>query len=72
MARRKTKSRQLILYIIAIVGIVALVVWLSGGRSFNGMMIGNHTFILSGWNWVHILISIAIGFVLGIAFSKRK
>jgi choline-glycine betaine transporter len=72
MATRRIKSNKLIIYILAAVAIVVLVVWLGDSRSFNGVMHRNNTIVVSSWNWIHILISLAIGFVLGIAFSKRK
>jgi choline-glycine betaine transporter len=72
MAARKIKSNNLIIYIIAIIAIVVLVIWLGNNRSLNGMMHGNHGLVVSSLNWVHIIVSLAIGFVLGVLFSRRR
>jgi uncharacterized membrane protein len=72
MAVRKIKSNTLIIYILVAVAVIVLVIWLAGGTTFNGRFHGNHTYISTGWNWIQILISLAIGFVLGILFSRRR
>jgi len=73
MNTRKFKSsNRTIMYIIAVLVILAFLIWLDGGRSINGMMHRNSSIVVYHWNWAQILISLGIGFVLGILYSKRR
>ena len=70
-ARRRT-SNTAVQYIIAILIIIVAFLLLGGGPWFRGMMHGSGSIGFGGINWVHVLISIAIGFLLGYLAGRRK
>ena len=59
-------------YVIAIVVIIVAFLLLGGGQWTKGLMHGNRSMAMANWNWVQILISLGIGFVLGLVVAKRK
>ncbi len=60
------------LYLIALVVIIVAFLLLGGGHWIGGMMHGNRSFGMSHLNWAQILISLGLGFLLGVLASKRK
>lgn len=60
------------IYLIAFVVIIVAFLLLGGGPWVGGMMHGNNSLGIGHINWVHILISLALGFLLGLIASKRK
>jgi H+/Cl- antiporter ClcA len=60
------------LYFIALVVIVVAFLLLGGGPWMTGMIHGNRSIGMSNWNWTQILISLALGFLLGWIFNRRK
>ena len=59
-------------YVIAILVIVVVFLLLGGGPWTKGLMHGNRSIHMANWNWVQILISLGLGFVLGLIVAKRK
>jgi len=66
---RKPDRNQALIYVIAIAVIVIVFLLLGGGhwvnRTFNQSQM-NH------WNWTSIIISLVIGFGIGLFVAKRK
>jgi H+/Cl- antiporter ClcA len=60
------------IYIIAIVVIILAFLLLGGGQWLRGMMHGNGSIGISHLNWAQILISLVIGFLLGLLAGRRK
>ncbi len=71
--RRITRSTTNLYVIIAVVIIVAFLL-LGGGTWMRGMMHmhGGSSIGMVNWNWLQILISAGIGFLLGLLVSRRK
>jgi hypothetical protein len=59
-------------YIIAIVVIIVAFLLLGGGPWVSGMMHGNRSMGMPNLNWAQIVISLVIGFLLGLLAGKRK
>jgi hypothetical protein len=59
------------LYIIVAVVIIGAFLLLGGGQWLKGMH-GGRSFDMANLNWVQILVSLGIGFLLGLLVSKRK
>jgi len=72
MSTRRISSYTPVLYFIAGIVIVVAFLQLGGGPWVRGMMYGNHSMGMANWNWVQILVSLAIGMVLGWAISRRS
>ena len=70
--RRLTSKDKTILYVIGTVVIIVVILLLSQGTGRGGMMHGNRSIGLESLNWAQILISLVIGFVLGLLFSRRR
>ena len=60
------------LYIIAAVVIIAVFLILGGGPWMSGMMHEGRPLRVANWNWIQILISLIIGFALGVIVARRK
>jgi len=65
-------SNNSLLYIVALLIVVVAFLLLGGSQWARGMMHGNGSMSMASLNWVQILISLVIGFVLGIFYSRRK
>lgn len=65
----KVIKNQTTIYVIAIAVIIVAFLLLGGGDWINGRMNHSH---MSHWNWTQIIISMAIGFVIGLLAAKRK
>jgi TRAP-type C4-dicarboxylate transport system permease small subunit len=72
--RRITTKNKTALYIIAVVIIVVAILLLAGGggHSMGGFMHGSRSMGLANWNWIQILVSLGIGFILGLLVAKRR
>ncbi len=70
--RRNIKSNRTTLYIIAVVIIIVAFLLLGGGPWMTGMMHRGRSMGTIHLNWVQILISLVLGFLLGVLASKRK
>jgi hypothetical protein len=61
------------IYIIAIVVIIVAFLLLGGGGPWvRGMMHGDGSMGISHLNWIQILNSLVIGFLLGLLVGRRK
>ena len=67
--RRNTTT---LYYVIAIAVIVIAFLLLDGGTWIKGMGHGGGSMNMASLNWVQILISLAIGFLLGVIATRRK
>jgi hypothetical protein len=72
MSTRKMVTNNTALYLIAIVVIVVAFLLLGGGPWMRGMMHGNGSLGMAHLNWVQIIISLVLGFLLGLAAARRK
>ncbi|HAF27881.1 MAG TPA: hypothetical protein DCG75_02435 [Bacteroidales bacterium] len=66
---RRISKNQTLVYVIAIAVIVVAFLLLGGGHWMNGMSYRSN---MNHWNWTQIIISMAIGFVIGLFVAKRK
>jgi hypothetical protein len=60
------------LYIIALVVIIGAFLLLGGGAWMRGMMHGGRSMGMVHLNWAQILISLSLGFLLGLLVAKRR
>jgi TRAP-type C4-dicarboxylate transport system permease small subunit len=67
-----TKKNKKAIYVIAVIAIVVAFFLLGGGTWIKGLSHGNVSIGLENWNWTQIIISLVIGFILGLLFSKRR
>jgi len=67
--RRNTTA---IYYVLAFVVIIVAFLLLGGGPWIKGMMHGSGSTGMGQLNWVQILVSLGLGFLLGILVSRRK
>jgi len=67
--RRNTTATY---YVIAFVVIIVAFLLLGGGPWIKGMMHGRGSTGMAQLNWVQILVSFGLGFLLGIIVSRRK
>jgi len=65
-------SRKTLTYVIALLVIVVAFLLLGGGAWMTGMMHNGRSMDMNDLKWVQIVISLVIGFVLGLLFSRRK
>jgi len=70
--RRFSLSDKTIYLIIAAVVIIVAFLLLGGLPWMKGMMHGNRSAGIADWNWVQIIISMFIGFLLGWLFSRKR
>jgi hypothetical protein len=70
--RRFVTSNRTALYIIAVVVIIVAFLLLGGGPWMTGMMHRGRSMGTVHLNWVQILISLGLGFLLGLLASRRK
>jgi hypothetical protein len=71
-AKRLFGTNSTAIYVIAIVVIIVAFLLLGGGPWVRGMMHGNGSMGMSHLNWAQILISLVIGFLLGLLAGRRK
>lgn len=70
--RRFFANDQTAVYLIAVVVIIVAFLLLGGGAWMKGMTHGNGSINLNHLNWVQILVSLGIGFLLGWVVARRK
>jgi hypothetical protein len=68
--RRRITSNRNALYVIAVLVIIVAFLLLGGAKWITGAMQGGGA--LANLNWVQILISLVLGFLLGVVVSKRR
>jgi H+/Cl- antiporter ClcA len=71
MVRFRSRNTNTILIIIILVVVVAFFL-LDGGTWIKGTGHGNMSASMANLQWTQILISMSIGFLLGLLVSKRK
>ncbi len=71
MRTRLVNSNRTTIYIIAVVVIIVAFFLLGGGPWMSGMMHRHASSGMSGWNWPQILISLGLGFLLGLLVGRR-
>ncbi len=71
-ARRIKSTNMTVIYIIAIAVIIVVFLLLGGGTWIKGMTHGSRSISMAHLNWVQIIISLGIGFLLGLLVSRRK
>jgi hypothetical protein len=72
MSLRRITTNTTALYLIALVVIIVAFLLLGGGPWIKGMMHGSRSIGMTHLNWVQILISLAIGFLLGLLIGRRN
>jgi hypothetical protein len=72
MSSRRITTNTTALYLIALVVIIVAFLLLGGGPWIRGMMHGSRSISMAHLNWVQILISLALGFLLGLLVGRRK
>jgi hypothetical protein len=72
MSIRRFRSSNTTLYIIAAAIIIVAFFLLGGGPWISGSMHGSRSHGMGNLQWIQILISLAIGFVLGLLAAKRR
>jgi len=65
-------SNTTLTYLVALLVIVVAFLLLGGGPWVKGMMHGGGSMGMGNLNWIQIVISLGIGFVLGLLYSKRR
>jgi len=63
-------SNRTVLYVIAVVVVIVAFLLLGGKNWMSGAMHGGGS--MGNLNWVQILISFVLGFLLGVVVSKRR
>jgi hypothetical protein len=71
MARFRSRNTNTILIIVILVAVVAFFL-LDGGTWIKGMGHGSRSAGMANLQWTQILISLGIGFLLGVLVSRRK
>jgi hypothetical protein len=72
MSTRRITSNTTAIYLIAIVVIIVAFLLLGGGPWIRGMVHGSRSLGMAHLNWGQILISLGIGFLLGLVAGRRK
>ncbi|MGA1977071.1 MAG: hypothetical protein ABSG89_04365 [Bacteroidales bacterium] len=70
--RKSLRINTTVIYIIAVVVIIVAFLLIGGGPWIRGIMHGNRSMGMTHLNWIQILISLAIGFLLGLLAGRRK
>lgn len=70
--KRIATTNKTALYFITFVVIIAAFLLLGGLPWLKGIMRGSRSMDIDNWNWVQILISLGIGFLLGLIVAKRR
>jgi len=73
MSKRRIASlNTTAIYVIALVAIIVAFLLLGGGHWMKGMSNGSRSIGVIHLNWLQIIISLSIGFILGLVVGKRK
>lgn len=70
--RRIASTNTTAIYFIAFVVIIAAFLLLGGGVWLKGMTHGSRSLGMANWHWAEILISLGIGFILGLIAARRR
>jgi TRAP-type C4-dicarboxylate transport system permease small subunit len=69
--RIKSANTTVLYFIISVVIILAFIL-LGGGTWIKVMMHGSSSMSIGYWSWTQIMISLVIGFLLGLLVARRK
>jgi ABC-type antimicrobial peptide transport system permease subunit len=73
MSKRRIASiNTTAIYIIALVAIIVACLLLGGGHWLKGVLNGSRSMNMANLNWIQIIISLAVGFLLGLLAGTRK
>ncbi len=72
MSTKRVATNRTAFILIALLVIIVAFVLLGGGPWIKGMMHGGTSMNMTHWNWTQILISLGIGFVLGLLAGRTK
>jgi hypothetical protein len=72
MNTRRITTNSTALYLIAFIVIIVAFFLLGGGPWMKEMMHGGRSINMSNLNWTQIIISLGIGFLLGLLVSRRR
>jgi hypothetical protein len=70
--RRISSKNTTAVYLIVFIVILIAFLLLGGGTWLKGLTHGGRSMSFANWNWVQILISLVIGFLLGLLASRRR
>jgi hypothetical protein len=70
--RRISTSNTAVVYFLVTVVIVMAFLLLDGVTWIKGMTHTGNSIGMANWNWVHIIVSLGLGFLLGLIVAKRK
>lgn len=70
--RHISRANSTALYLVVIAVIVVAFLLLGGGAWLKGIGHTGRALSIASWNWTTILISMGIGFMLGLLVSRRK
>lgn len=68
--RRRITSNRTAVYIIAVLVIIVAFLLLGGGKWITGAIHGGGS--MANFNWIQILVSLVLGFLLGVVVAKRR
>ena len=66
------RNTTAVYYVLAFVAVIVIFLLLGGGPWLKGMMHGSGSTGMAQLNWVQILVSLGLGFLLGIIVAGRK
>ena len=73
MSKRRIASiNTTAIYIIALVAVLVAFLLLGGGQWLKGLSHGSSSMNMANLNWLQIIISLGIGFLLGLLVGRRK
>lgn len=73
MSKRRIASiNTTAIYVIAVVAVVVAFLLLGGGQWIKGLSHESRSVGVIHLNWVQIIISLSLGFILGVVVGKRK
>lgn len=72
MSTKRVTTNRTVYFVISLLVIIVAFLLLGGGPWVKGMMHEGGSVNMANWNWTHILISIGVGFLLGLAVGRRK
>ena len=72
MTSKRITTNRTAFFLIALVVIIGAFLLLGGGPWLKGLSHGNRSITMGHLNWIQILISLGLGFILGWVASRRK
>jgi hypothetical protein len=72
MSARRIQTNTTVIYIIVFVVIIVAFLLLGGGPWMKGILHGGRSMRIANLNWAQILVSLGLGFLLGLLVARRK